>query len=188
MIDVKAIETIYGIIKAELLFYNNIFFDLNTIGFKINIYYPFVTNKVIDDKKINMAWHVSNLKFSHGRKNIVTRMAKWLKKSYEILFEDRFGNIKIYIVNIHEYLYMTLDFSAPGEVKITIINYIEETAKDFTKNGDTFKTYANLASGHLFRIRYNAIILKKTQDNIYHIFLPRLFFPPREQGWKSVPQ
>ena len=55
-------------------------------------------------------------------------MLKWLK-NYERTFEDGSGNTKISKGKIHEYLGMTLAFSEPGEVKITMIPYTEETVK-----------------------------------------------------------
>ena len=58
-------------------------------------------------------------------------MAKWLNKTYERLFEDGSGKMKISRGKIHDYLCMTLDFSKPGEVKITMIPYIEEVENTF---------------------------------------------------------
>ena len=59
-------------------------------------------------------------------------MVKCLK-NYERIFEDGSGNMKISRGKIHKYLGMTLDFSESGEVKITMIPYIEEMVTDFAK-------------------------------------------------------
>jgi hypothetical protein len=46
-------------------------------------------------------------------------MADCLKKTYERLFDDGSGEMKICRGKVHDYLGMTLDFTVPGEVKIT---------------------------------------------------------------------
>ena len=66
----------YGIMKAELLFYKNFVGYLTTIEFKLNPYDPCVTNKLINVKKMIMVWHIDDIKVSHERKKIVTRMVK----------------------------------------------------------------------------------------------------------------
>ena len=86
----------------------------STIGFKINLYYPCFTNKVVNDNQMNVVYHVDDIKVSHRSIKIVTRVVKWLKKTDAKLFQ--FGNINmnIYRGKIHKYLGTTLDFSGPG--------------------------------------------------------------------------
>ena len=74
MLYVKAENTIYRIMKEEILFYNNFVGYLTSIGFKLNPYDPHVTNKLINVKKITVVWHVDDIKFIHESKNIVTVM------------------------------------------------------------------------------------------------------------------
>ena len=45
---------------------------------------------------------------------VVTRMSVWLQKTYECLFDDGSGVMKIKRGKIHEYLGMQLDFSVVG--------------------------------------------------------------------------
>ena len=47
---VRALNAIYGIMKAALLFYQKFVVDLMTIGFEMNPYDPCVTNKTINRK------------------------------------------------------------------------------------------------------------------------------------------
>ena len=47
---VRALNAIYGIMKAALLFYQKFVGDLITIGFKLKPYYPCVANKTINVK------------------------------------------------------------------------------------------------------------------------------------------
>ena len=48
--------------------------------------------------------------------------------------------MKIYRGNVHEDLGTTLKASEPGEVKITMIPYIEEMVKDFANYDETMTT------------------------------------------------
>ena len=139
--------------KAERLFYKKFVGDITSIGFKLNPYDPSVAKKLIKRKKMTMVWHVYEIKVIHNRNKIVTIMGKWLKKTYERLFEDRSGNMKIYRDNIHEYLGMTLYFLEAWEVKITMISFIEKMVKDFDNYDDTMKISATPSSYHLFKTR-----------------------------------
>ena len=111
MICLKAFNAIYGIIKAALLFYKQFVGDLSTIGFNINPYDPYVANKITNGKKMTLLWHVNGIKVSHENKKIFTRMAKWLYKTYERVFEYGPYKIKISRDKIHGYLDMALYLS-----------------------------------------------------------------------------
>ena len=53
-------------------------------------------------------------------------MSVWLQKTYEHLFDDGSGAMKLKQGKIHEYLGMQLDFSVAGQVKIIMFDYIQE--------------------------------------------------------------
>ena len=110
MICVKALNTIYVIMKAEILFYKNFVDNVTSIIFKLSPYDPCVTKNITNVKKSTMVWHVDNLKVSHESNKIFTKLEKWLNKTNERLSEDISGNMNIYRGNIHEYLCMNLDF------------------------------------------------------------------------------
>ena len=93
--------------KASLLFYEICFGNLTTIGFNLNPNYPCVEKKIVIGKQ-------TTIKVSQENKRILTRMAKWQKETYEIIFEDTSGKVKVYRGKINKYLGKTLDFLAPG--------------------------------------------------------------------------
>ena len=66
-----------------------------TIGFELNPYDPCVTNKTINGKQLTLVWYVNNIKSSHVEAEVVTRMAKWPRKTYERLFKDGSGKMKL---------------------------------------------------------------------------------------------
>ena len=102
-----------------------------SIGFELNPYEPCVANKIINGKQLTLVWHVDNIKASHVKEEVVTRMAKWLRKTYKRLFKDGSGKMKLCRGKVHDYLGMNLDYTIKGEVKITMIPYIKEIIKDF---------------------------------------------------------
>ena len=107
----RALNEIYGIMKATLIFYQKFVGDLMTIGFELNPYDPCVANKTINRKKLTLVWHVDDIKASHVESEVVTRMEKCLRKTYERLFKDGSGKMKLCRGKVHDYLGMSLEFT-----------------------------------------------------------------------------
>ena len=143
---VRLLNALYGIMKAALLYYQRFVKDLKSIGFQINPYDPCVANKVVKGKQLTVVWHVDDLKVSHVRALVVTKMADWLKKTYERLFDDGSGEMKICRGKVHDYLGMCLDFTVPGEVKITMIPYVKEIVQQFSEYDNSQSTAATPAA------------------------------------------
>ena len=95
--------------KVALLFYNKFVENLKSIGFQLNTYDTCVANNIVDGAQLTVVWNVNDLKVSHIDGGVVTRMAAWLKKTYERLFKDGSGAMKLNHGMIHEYLGMKLD-------------------------------------------------------------------------------
>ena len=134
VLHVRALNAIFGIMKAALLFYQKFVGDLMDIGFELNPYDPCVANKTINKKQITLVWHVDDIKAGHVEANEVTGMAKWLRKTFKCLFKDGSGNMMLYQGKIHDYLGMNLDYTIKGEVEITMIPYIKEMIQDFREH------------------------------------------------------
>ena len=84
MLYVRALNAIYGIMKSALLFYQKFVGDLMTIGFKLNPYDSCVANKTINGNQLTLVWHVNNIKAIHVEAEVVTRMAKLLRKNTNV--------------------------------------------------------------------------------------------------------
>ena len=117
---VESLNALYGIMKAALLFYIKFFANLKSVGFQLNPYNPCVENNIVDGAQLTFVCHVDDLKVSHIDGGVFTLMAAWLKNTYERLFKDRYGVMKLNRGMIHKCLGMTLDYSTRGEVKITM--------------------------------------------------------------------
>ena len=172
----RMLNAIYGILKAALLYYKRFVGDLLSIGFELNPYDPCVANKIVDGKQLTVVWHIDDLKVSHVKARVVTRMARWLKSQYERLFEDGSGAMKISRGKVHEYLGMTLDYSTPGEVKITMIPYVKEMVKLFEQYDPTEKTATTPAADHLFQVRDDCADLSERQSTVFHNFVAKSLF------------
>jgi hypothetical protein len=92
---VRLLNALYGIMKAALLYYQRFVTDLQSIGFKINPYEPCVANKTVKGKQLTVVRHVDDLKVSHRKPFVLTRMIEWLKSTYERLFDDGSGGMTI---------------------------------------------------------------------------------------------
>ena len=112
-----------------------------------------MSNKIVDGAQLTAVWHVDDLKVSHVDAGVVTRMFVWLQKTYECLFDNGLGAMKLKRGKIHEYLGMQLDFSVAGQVKITMFDCIQEMLEDLHKF-DPNKTISRTpAADHLFKVR-----------------------------------
>lgn len=91
---------------------------------------------------------------------------------------------------VHEYLGMTLNFSAPRsrKVKIIMVQYLKDMLDDLPKslfNGIA----ATLAANHLFAIDHEAQPLEKTAASLFHTSTAKLlFFCKRVQTPRQPPQ
>jgi hypothetical protein len=173
---VRLLNALYGLMKAALLYYQRFVTDLKSIGFEINPYDPCVANKIVKGKQLTVVFHVDDLKVSHVRALVVTKMADWLKSTYERLFEDGSGEMKICRGKIHEYLGMTLDFTVPGEVKITMIPYVKEIVNQFTEYDNSESTAATPAAEHLFKVNDETTPLSERQATVFHNFVAKCLF------------
>ena len=66
-------KALYGLLKSVLLFYNKLRGELESIGFEINPYYPYISNKRINRTHIKMSWYVDDLKLSHKYVSEITK-------------------------------------------------------------------------------------------------------------------
>jgi hypothetical protein len=173
---VRLLNALYGIMKAALLYYQRFVKDLMSIGFEINPYDPCVTNKIVKHKQLTVVWHVDDLKVSHRKPAVVTKMSDWLKSTYERLFDDGSVAMQISRGKIHDYLGMTLDFTLPGQVRITMIPYIEEILELFYEHDNSQSTAKPPAADHLFKVNKETESLTEDRATVSHNFVPKCLF------------
>jgi hypothetical protein len=147
---VQCQNALYGTMVASLLYYRKFVTD---IYFIINLYDPCVANKIIEGEHMTICFHVDDCKLSHCKKTVMDRMIGYLRQEYESIFEDGSGAMTVSRGKIHKYLGMMLDYSVPGQVKITMLEYVNEILAAFDKTepkGGGTKTSA--APDSLFKV------------------------------------
>ena len=94
------------------MFYKKLVGDLEAYGFRISSYDSCVANKMIGRKRPTVCCHMDDLKISCADANEVTKMIQWLESEYGEMHGSRGKR--------HDYLVVWLDYSIPGEVRISM--------------------------------------------------------------------
>jgi hypothetical protein len=175
---VECYNAIYGTMVAGLLYYRKFTNSLKLRGFEMNPYDPCVWNKMIKGTQITICFHVDDCKISHKLVSVVDYTIEWLRGEYESLFTDGTGKMKVVRGKAHTYLGMTLDFTTPKIVKITMLEYIDEIVESWDKACSDFKDGYKVVSGRkriataapddLFRVDEDAIKLDQGLAKAFH--------------------
>ena len=148
-----------------------------TIGFELNPYDPCVANKTINGKQLTLVWHVDDINVRHVEAEVVTRMEKWLRKTYKRLFKDRSSKIKLCRGKNHDYLCTNLDYTIKGEVKITMIPYIKEIIQDFIEHDPSPDKKENTpAVEFLFKVDDKLRLVDDSRAKLFHTFVAKALF------------
>ncbi len=150
---VQVQNALYGTMVASLLYYCKFVKSLKDVGFTLNPYDPCVANKMMQGKQMTICFHVDDCKLSHRKPKVMDGMIKYLRQEYESIFEDGSGKMTVSRGKLHKYLGMTLDYSVRGQIKISMIDYVDEILTAFKKaepKGAGIKT--NAAPENLFRV------------------------------------
>jgi hypothetical protein len=126
-------NALYGTMVASLLYYGKFVKSLTDIDFLINPYDPCVANKMIEGEHMTICFHVDDCKLSHRKTKVMDSIIEYLRQEYESLFEDGSGAMTVSRGEIHKYIGMTLDYTARGQVKIAMFDYVDEILTDFDK-------------------------------------------------------
>ena len=141
---------------------------------QVNPYDPCVANKQIDGHQV--VWHVDDLKVSHKKPEEITKLAIHLSKIY--------GDFKVKWGHILEYLGMTLDYTIKGQVKVSMIPYIQNIIKELPKEIMSFASTP--ASDHLFQVQdQNAVMLPEEQAIAFHHKVAQLLFVSAK-AWQDI--
>ena len=145
MLYVRLSKALYGMLRADLLFYNRLRSDLENMGIKINPYDPCVANNMVNGHHMTICWHVDDLKVSHKDENAVTVLAEKLAEIYGPKTTVSRGKV-------HEYLGMNIDWvSVSGKMIVSMIKYLHKVIEEFPEilRG----TKASPAGDHMFTVR-----------------------------------
>jgi hypothetical protein len=127
-------------------------------------------NKNVEGTQLTVAWHVDDLKVSHAQSTVVNQFIADMEGEFGK--ETRLNKSR---GKVHDYLGMTLDFSKPGEVTVTMIDYIKGILHDAP--GEMRGSAATPAANHLFEInQVNPVPLGKEKAEIYVRIVMQLLY------------
>ena len=86
-------------------------------------------NKMVNGKQLSIIWHVDDLKISHVDPSVVTELLNEINNEY-----GKISPLTVTRGKRHDYLGMTLDFSVPGNVTFTVIDYIHKILEDLPQD------------------------------------------------------
>ena len=111
---------------------------------KINLYDPFISNKMVNGSQMIFMWHVDDLKISHKYPREVTQ--------FILPIENIYGEgITVTRGKVHYYLGMDFNFSNQVTTKLLMVNYAAQILDDFPEVLTTYAT--SIPAEHLFQIR-----------------------------------
>ena len=163
------------------MFYEKLVGDLDAYGFNINPYDPCLAKNMICGKQLTVFWHVDDLKISCVNANKVTKMIQWLESEYGEMHGSR--------GKIHDYMRIWLDYSIPGEVLISMEEYLtgvlDDLPEEITETPDT------PATSNLFTFREDSEreLLDETRAQAFHHAVAQLLFtgiPCRKDTQTSI--
>ena len=162
-------KALYGTLKAALLFWELLSSTLEKWGFQSNPYDACVMNKEINGSQCTVLWHVDDLKISHVDDEVVTEVIDLLERQFgkEAPLTKTRGKV-------HEYLGMTIDYSVPGKVKFSMIDYIKNMLDALPKGMEG--EAATPASLHLFNVNEEADKLDDSTSEMFHHNTAKLLF------------
>ena len=114
----KLVGGIYGCIQSSLLWYNLYANTLNDMGFDINPYENFISNKMINRNQFTIGWYVDYNKTSHKEAKVVDDMLT--------IFKETFGDLTITRGSSHGFLGMDMTIIKEKRVDIAMKKYVRK--------------------------------------------------------------
>ena len=112
-------------------------------GFEPNPYNICVASEIVGGKKMKIFWHVDDLNVSHVDPKEVTKFMEWIEGIYSELSITR--------GKLHKYFGMTIDFPTPGEIRVTMVDYLKGVVEDLLEAIRGWRT--RLTVSHIFQAR-----------------------------------
>ena len=132
---------------------------------------------MIEGKQMTIAFHVNDCKLSHVDPRQMDLAIEWLHLEYESIFEDGTGKMTVSCGKEHMYLGMDLNYSTCGQVKITMLDYIQEIIDAFDKadpKGAGTKTSA--APKNLFKVDEDSEKLEPKKAKQFHNLVAKTLY------------
>jgi hypothetical protein len=166
---VKLKKALYRTLKAALLFWKHLSTKLHGWGFTANPYDSCEVNKEVNGSQYTILWHVDDLKISHADSKVVSAVIKQI--------DNEFGKeapVTVHRGKVHNYLGMTIDYSLPDKVQISMVDYIDCMLAEIPE--DMAGESVTLAPNHLFQVNHNCEKLTEDESVLFHHNFAKLLF------------
>jgi histone deacetylase 1/2 len=164
-IVVRLNRAIYGCIESARLWYDLLRDTLEKIGFQVNPLDPCILNRSVDGVQCTVVVYVDDLKFTCSRRELIDEAIATLEARFE-------SKLKVTEGEIHSYLGMRWDYSAPGKCVVTMDGYTSDVLADSGVDGVSDTPAAN----HLFAVRPDADPLTPEQREEFHTLVAKLLY------------
>ncbi len=167
---VKLQKALYGLMRANLLFYRKLRLELEAYGFKVNRYDHCVAN--LDSprgKQLIVIWHVDNLMVMCEEDFELIKFLCYLAKIHGTKLAMHTGCK-------HDYLGMDIKFTSKGTLQVSMITYLKNVIADFPEM--ITREVATPALDHLFTIqdKKEARPLEKERGAAFQHTIAQLLF------------
>ena len=99
----------------------------------MNPYDICVENWLVNGLQQSIIFHVAYFKLRHKDTKVDESFIGFLREEYQRIFENGSGTVQVNRGKVHKYLGMTLDYYKVGQVKITMLDYIDEIIDSIDK-------------------------------------------------------
>ena len=127
IIYVEILKALCGMIMSSSLFHRHFRKNLESVGFKTNLYEICVANQIVGDSQQKVSWHVDDVKILHQLSEVNEEFCQWCKAQYG---NDTNGHVKVNNGKVHKYLGMKLDFSKKHKVIVDMESYVQEMVRE----------------------------------------------------------
>ena len=120
-------------------------------------------NRIIDNKICTIIWHIEDPKTSYFDPDVISSVLAEIDMKY-----GKISKMVITRGKVHKYLDMNIDYSSPGKVILSMIDYVGKMIDNIPEdtNGGSYK----LSAHHLFEIVEDATKLSQANADIFHHF------------------
>jgi hypothetical protein len=124
-----------------------------------------VANKEIEGHQMTICFHVDDCKLSYHKKKVMESMIENLRHEYESIFKDGSSVIIVSRGKVHKYLGMTLDYTIHGQVKVSMLDYVDDILTAFRKaEPKSGGTKSSAAPDSLFKVDESCEKLEQGKD------------------------
>ena len=168
---VRILKALYGMLVSSILFYKKFRKYIEGIGFQVNPYDRCVANKIVRGKQHTISWHVDDVKSSHVDSAINDEFHKWCEDTYG---NETNGHVKVARGDRHDYLWIILDYSSKGKLKVDMAYYIQAMEDEFDYPVQKSKKLP--WNEKLFKIDDTSKKLEEERREVFHHFVMKAMF------------